>query len=284
MVAAGRSAELIGIDASAYRIDGIYDAGAHTPVKAARIKREEGCPACGRRAHVHGSARSTACRAPYAGKPPPITLKKRRCRCSSRGKAFAEGQPLLSRLTPHAGCGLEAFVQDGLSWGRAIAEPERMTGASESIIAKMEAGAQMPERYLPRDLCIDEARTPPEEVALRRGGLHMACCIYDAGEKTLIGDDPKTAREHPGSLMKGEGDAVGSVSCNLFGSCMRIAEDLLPNAVICADELHASKLVTGAVDDVRKRLSRAMADDERYEEKRKALRKAHWRARDALCD
>ncbi len=273
-----RSAERIGIDGSVCRADGICDAGTYTSVKAARIQREMRCPECRHGAHVHSSQSSAAHHAPYAGKPCLITLKKRRYRCPSREKTFAGGQPLLSRLTPHASRGLEAFVQDELERGRTIAELERMTGASENVIAKLEAGAHAPKRYLPHDLCVDEARAFPKKAALRRGEPHMACCIYDAGKKAIVdmlaGDDPKTVREHLESFAKGERDAVETVSCDLPGSYIHLAEELLPKAVIYADKFHVSKLVTGAVDDVRKRLSRAMADDEGCKEQRRALRRA----------
>ncbi|WP_165063135.1 ISL3 family transposase [Adlercreutzia sp. ZJ154] len=221
---------------------------------------------------------STVYHVPFAGKPCLITLKKRRYRCPSCNKTFAEEQPLLSCLTPHASTRLEAFVQDKLGQGKTIAELEHTTGASKNVLSKIEASAPMPKHRLPYNLCIDEIRAFPKKVAIRKGEPHMASCIYDADKKTLVdmlaGDDPKTVTEYLESFTKGERDAVATISCDLNGSYISLAEKLLPGAVIYADKFHVSKLVTGALDDVRKRFSRTFEDDKVHKEQRCLLRKA----------
>ncbi len=268
-------AELIGINGDAYRIDDIHDEGAYTSVKAARIAHEERCAACGRRAQVHGSTNSTVYHVPHAGKPCLIALKKKRYRCPACGRTFTEDDPLVSRLTPHVSTRLEAFVLEELGRGRTIAELERMTGASKNILAKIEAAAQMPPHRLPRNLCIDEVRAFPKKVAVKRGEPHMACCVYDADEKTLVdmlaGDDSKTVRAYLESFTKGERNGVATISCDLNGSYISLAKELLPGAVIYADKFHISKLVTGAVDDTRLRLVHAIEDDK---EQKKILSRA----------
>lgn len=273
-----RSADLIGIDASIYRVDDICDVGTHTTAKVVRITRETRCPKCGHRMHVHGSTNSTVYHTPYKGLPCLITLKKRRYKCSSCNKTFTEDHPLLSKLTPHVSCGLEAFVTDELKCGRTIAELERITGASKNILTKLEAGIRMPRRYLPHNLCIDEVKAFPKKVAIRRGEPHMASCIYDADKKILIdmltGDDPKTVSAYLESFTKGERDTVETISCDLNGTYIRLAEKYFPGAVIYADKFHVSKLATEAVDDVRKRLYRTIEDDKAHAEQKKSLRRA----------
>lgn len=272
-----RSAELIGIDAHIYRIDDIYNAGTYTSVKVVRVSQKTRCPRCGHIAHIHSSARTTVYHIPYAGAPCLINLKKRRYRCPECNKTFAEDQPLLSRLTPHVSQQLEAFILDELSRGRTIAELEHVTGASKNIIAKIEASTPIPKLSLPRNLCIDEVKAFPKRIAIRKGEPHMACCIYDADKKTLIdmlaGDDPKTVSNYLLSFSRGERNTVETISCDLNGSYIRLAEDLLPRAVIYADKFHVAKLVTGAVDNVRKRLSHTIEDDGKYTEQRRVLRR-----------
>ncbi|WP_165062517.1 ISL3 family transposase [Adlercreutzia sp. ZJ154] len=233
---------------------------------------------CGHRAQIHGSAKSTVYHIPYAGKPCLITLKKRRYRCPSCNKTFTENQPLISRLTPHVSKCLETFVQDELEHVRTIAELERITGASKNIIAKLEMGVQMPKRHLSHNLCIDEVRVFSKKIAIKRGDPHMSCCIYDADKKTLVdmlkGDGSKTVTEYMEGFTKGERDAVATVSCDLRGSYIHLAEKLFPGAVIYADKFHVSKLVTGALDCVRKRLTHTIEDDKAHTEQRKAMHRA----------
>ncbi len=273
-----RSAELIGIDGSTYRVDDIRDVETHTSVKVTRIAQEIRCPECRCKTHAHSATTATVYHAPYAGKPCLIALKKRRFRCPMCGKTFTEDQPLLCRLTPHASTRLEAFVLDELGKGKTIAELERITGASKNILAKIEANAQMPKHYLPHNLCIDEVKAFPKRIAIRKGEPHMASCIYDADKKTLVdmlaGDDPKTVTAYLESFTKGERDAVATISCDLNGSYISLAEKYFPGAVIYADKFHVAKLVTEAVDDVRRRLTRTIEDDIDHKEQRRILRKA----------
>ncbi|WP_165044965.1 IS110 family transposase [Adlercreutzia sp. ZJ138] len=129
---------------------------------------------------------------------------------------------------------------DELGKAKTIAELERITGASKNIIAKLEANAQMPKHRLPHNLCIDEVKAFPKRIAIRRGEPHMASCIYDADEKTLVdmlaGDDPKTVTAYLESFTKGERDAVATISCDLNGFYISLAEKFFPGAVIYADK------------------------------------------------
>jgi len=90
----------------------------------------------------------------------------------------------------------------------------------------------------------------------------MCTCIYDAERRTLTdmlpGDKPGVVRPYVESFTRAERGAIESVSCDLNGSYIKMARELFPKASIYADKFHVSKLVTGAVDEVRQALRRKL--------------------------
>lgn len=253
-----RAAGLLGLDPALYRVDGISDEGACHTATVRRVAGERECPGCGRRANVHGSKSVTVYHAPLMGKPTVLTLVRTRLRCPACGKTFWEEEPLLSGLSPHLSAACAAWALARLAGGATVAALERECGASRNILRKVEGTAGQPARRLPEHLCIDEVRAFPRRVAAKRRAPHMAACLYDAENRTLVdmfegaeADDVERGLGRFGTMGRRR---VKTVSCDLNGDYIALVERLFPDALVYADKFHVAKLVTGAVDEGRKAL------------------------------
>lgn len=260
------TAALLDLDKS-YRADGLVDRGTHHEVALRKIPRDHVCPVCKGRAIVHGHRSTTVYHAPVKNKPCLIKLDKRRLRCKVCNKTFDEAQPVLSPISPHLSVAGADHIKACLKAGMNVAEIEHASGIPKGIIAKVEATMPVGKHRLPVNLCMDEVRAFPKRIAVRRERPHMSACIYDADRRTLVemleGDGGPVVRKWLATFNVGERACVLSVSCDLNGSYVKLARECFPNATVYADKFHVSKLVTEAVDDVRKRIVADMNEEDK---------------------
>lgn len=238
--------------------------------------RKPTCPGCGHAANIHSRRTSTVYHRPYQEKPLLIRLNKMRFRCKVCRKTFDEAQPLISSCSPHISTEGYDYIVSCLLRGVPIAQIEDACGASKNITGKVEQGAFHHKRYLPHHLCIDEVRTCPKRIGIKRGTPHMAACIYDADRRILAdmiqGDKPGHIRPYLEGFSKKERNQVESFSCDLNKDYISLEKELFPNACIYADKFHVAKLVSEGLDDIRKRIRNAfIAENEQDSDLAKAI-------------
>lgn len=253
------SAGLLDLD-SCYRINSFVDEDTHHTAKISKVRTPQPCPECKGRTIVHSRKIATIYHAPLKNKPCLIHLAKRRLRCKRCNKTFDETQPLLSGITPHLSHAGATYIEECFKEGKSTAQIQHASGAPKCIVSKVQDCMSAGKHRLPHHLCIDETRVFPKRIAVKRSRPHMSACIYDAEKSTLVdmleGDGGTVVRAWLNTFTKGELDQVQTVSCDLNGSYIKLAKECFPNAEIYADKFHVSKLVTEAVDDIRKRIAK----------------------------
>lgn len=245
---------------SCYRVNSFVDEGTHHTAKVSKARTTQPCPECNGHTTVHGSKTATVYHAPLKNKPCLIHLDRRRLRCKRCNRIFDEAQPLLSSITPHLSVAGAAYMEECFKEGKGAAQIQHESGAAKCIVSKVQDRMDVGKHRLPHHLRIDETRVFPKKIAVKQNRPHMSARIYDAEKSTLAdmleGDGGTVVRTWLDTFTKGELDQVQTVSCDLNGSYIKLARECFPNADIYADKFHVSKLVTEAVDDIRKRIAK----------------------------
>lgn len=258
-------AGLLDLD-TCYRVNSFDDEDTHHIVKVSKARTPQPCPECNGRTIIHSNKTVTVYHEPLKNKPCLIHLAKRRLICKRCSKTFDEAQPLLSGITPHLSHAGATYIAECFKEGKSAAQIQHTSGAPKDIVSKVQDCMDIGKHRLPHNLCIDETRVFPKRIAVKQNRPHMSACIYDAEHSTLVdmlkGDGGSVVRAWLSTFTKGELDQVQTVSCDLNGSYIKLARECFPNASIYADKFHVSKLVTEAVDDIRKRITKERDPDD----------------------
>ena len=238
-----------------------------------RMKRRASrCPACGTVTdQVHDYRVQRVKDSPIHGKWVIWIYSKRRYRCPCCGKRFYESNGLIPkwhRLTNR----LAAQCVGMLGMKQSRKEIAMQLGVSESTVGRwLSLGDYSRPALLPRVLSIDEFKGDTEYGKFQ--------CILTSPEKKQVFDILPT--RYGAQIYEYLHDfpnrrQVQYVVMDMNKDYLRIARQLLPQATVVIDRFHIVRYCTWALENVRKRVQKALPKEERiYFKRSKKLLLAH---------
>ena len=222
-------------------------------------RRATRCPCCGNETdRVHDYRVQTAKDCPIHGKAVIWKYRKRRYKCECCGKRFYEQNWLLPKYH-HITNRLALMVLQKLSSKVSRKDIAKELNVSESSVSRwMHLSRFSRPSTLPKVLSIDEFRG-------NAGGEKFQCILTAPEEKKIFDILPNRKGQTIFDYLK---QFSNRHEVEYFVTDMRkdyasIAKTLFPNAKIVVDKFHVVRYCTWALENVRKRIQKALPDAKR---------------------
>lgn len=230
------------------------------------------CPCCGgSRVGKHGIMHRVVHNLPFGSKRCFLSLSVQRYRCSDCGKTWQDNIPFIRGETRHT-YRFSRYVLDLLRMGGTIKSVSAHLGVSWSWVKDIH------KRYLKGKYSRPDLRglrhIGIDEFAVRKGHVYKTIVVdLDTGRIVHVGDGKgKEALAAFWRRIKRLGVHISVVTSDLSAAFIASVMENAPEATHVYDKFHVVKLVTEAVDTVRRNTYR----DETDLEKRKILKGSRW--------
>ncbi len=150
------------------------------------------------------------------------------------------------------------------------------------VLSECEKTERLAERYAKvRRLGVDEQ-------SHRKGKKDYVCILTDLDSGTIVDILPSRKKETLLAHFQGPGasfcDRITDISCDIWPSCIGIAEICFPAATLVLDRFHVTKLLNASLDNFRKDLRKADKNQAAYKKLKWILYKQHHRLTDLELD
>ncbi len=248
-------------------VDGVFHEPEHVTVSFSLKRRIYECPDCGTDTDiVHDYRIQIVKDVPVMGKGLIWRYRKRRYVCPLCGKKFYERihiLPKYHRITSRTCFYSFVKLQDRVC-EKQIAKD---LNVSQSTIHRwMNMLEYVKPKILPKVLSIDEFKGDAD-------GEKFQCNIVDPVKKQILDILPERSEDYLAHYLKGfpNADRVECVVIDMNQGYFRAVRDALPNARIVIDKFHVARYSTWALENVRKRVQKALPDEYRKYFKRSRL-------------
>ena len=260
------------LDMEHMKVKGFEESGDKIILHVEMERREAKCPCCGASTDkVHDYRIQQVKDSPVHGRAVIWQYRKRRYRCENCGKRFYENNYLLPkwhRITNR----LALMVMNKLSIKESRKDIAKEFNVSQSTVCRwMNITEFGRPSKLPKVLSIDEFRG-------NAGGEKFQCILTSPTEKRIFDILPNCRETQVYEYLR---QFSNRNDVRYFVSDMRkeyigIAKNLFPNATIVIDKFHVVRYCTWALENVRKRVQKALTPEERkYFKRSRTLLLAH---------
>ena len=226
---------------------GGYKAFIEMPVK------EHHCPNCGHvTTFIKDYRLQTVKDLSVLGKPPTVTIRKRRYVCKNCNATFTEENPYIKRYCHFPNRLYIEALTESFSLQSFTSIAKRM-GVSVTSIIRWFDNLNYPHPKLPECIAIDEFRG-------NAGGEKFQCNIADPVKHQVIDILPSRNTEnlckHFLEYPYKERAEVKKIVMDLSTLFRSVAKTIFPEAKIVADKFHVIRVVTNSLESVRKRIQK----------------------------
>jgi transposase len=238
-----------------------------------RLKRmDQECPQCRTlTTTIHDYRLQSVKDIPFQAKPVRWLYEKRRYRCPLCGKRFYERNYLLPkfhRITNR----MAMLCLNELKYKCSRKDIAQRLGVSQSTVARwLQLVDYGKPSQLPKVLSIDEFRGNTEAGKFQ-------CILTSPRDKTIVDILPDRTAAHILDYFKSfsNRDKVKYMVMDMNKEYLKIAQTLFKNATVVIDRFHVVRYCTWALENVRKRIQKALLPDQRkYFKRSRRLLLAH---------
>ena len=262
------------LDMEDIELKDVINEASHIQLRFRMQLRAHECPVCHALTRsVHDYRLQTAKDIPFQGKPVFWLYEKRRYRCTSCGKRFYENNYLLPkfhRITNR----LAMLCLNELQSKCSRKDIAQRLNISQSTVARwMQLVDYGRPPKLPKVLSIDEFRG-------NAGGSKFQCILTSPRDKSIVDILPDRTSAHILDYLKAfsNRDSVIYMVMDMNKEYLKIAQTLFRNATVVIDRFHVVRYSTWALENVRKRVQKALLPEQRkYFKKSRKLLLAHMK-------